>query len=47
ADGLSIGPVLLGVQQPAHILTPSASVRRILNMTALTTVECQRSQNNS
>ncbi|RLA21367.1 MAG: NADP-dependent malic enzyme, partial [Gammaproteobacteria bacterium] len=40
ADGLSIGPVLLGVQQPAHILTPSASVRRILNMTALTTVEC-------
>ncbi len=47
ADGLSIGPVLLGIQQPAHILTPSASVRRILNMTALTTVECQRSQKNS
>jgi malate dehydrogenase (oxaloacetate-decarboxylating)(NADP+) len=44
ADGLSIGPVLLGVQQPAHILTPSASVRRILNMTALTTVECQRTE---
>ncbi len=43
ADGLSIGPVLLGINQPAHILTPSASVRRVLNMTALTSVECQRS----
>ena len=33
--GIAIGPVLLGAAQPAHILTPSATVRRIINMTAL------------
>jgi malate dehydrogenase (oxaloacetate-decarboxylating)(NADP+) len=33
--GISIGPVLLGAAQPVHILTPSATVRRIINMTAL------------
>jgi malate dehydrogenase (oxaloacetate-decarboxylating)(NADP+) len=34
--GIAIGPVLLGAAKPAHILTPSATVRRIVNMTALT-----------
>ncbi|HNG78853.1 MAG TPA: NADP-dependent malic enzyme [Burkholderiaceae bacterium] len=34
--GIAIGPVLLGVAKPVHILTPSATVRRIVNMTALT-----------
>jgi len=33
--GIAIGPVLLGAAKPAHILTPSATVRRIINMTAL------------
>ncbi|MEP7057504.1 MAG: phosphate acyltransferase, partial [Caldimonas sp.] len=33
--GIAIGPMLLGAAQPAHILTPSATVRRIVNMTAL------------
>jgi len=33
--GVTVGPVLLGAAQPAHILTPSATVRRIINMTAL------------
>ena len=33
--GIAIGPVLLGAAKPVHILTPSASVRRIVNMTAL------------
>jgi malate dehydrogenase (oxaloacetate-decarboxylating)(NADP+) len=33
--GIAIGPVLLGVAKPVHILTPSATVRRIVNMTAL------------
>ena len=33
--GIAIGPVLLGAAQPVHILTPSATVRRIVNMTAL------------
>ena len=35
-QGVTVGPILLGVKAPAHILTPSATVRRIVNMTALT-----------
>jgi malate dehydrogenase (oxaloacetate-decarboxylating)(NADP+) len=38
-DGLTVGPVLLGAARPAHILTPTATVRRIVNMTALLSVE--------
>jgi malate dehydrogenase (oxaloacetate-decarboxylating)(NADP+) len=38
-DGVTIGPILLGCAGPAHILTPSATVRRIVNMTALTVVD--------
>jgi len=34
-NGISIGPVLLGSARPVHILTQSATVRRIVNMTAL------------
>ncbi len=37
--GIAIGPVLLGAAQPVHILTPSATVRRIVNMTALTVAD--------
>ena len=33
--GIAIGPVLLGAALPVHILTPSATVRRVVNMTAL------------
>ncbi len=33
--GVTVGPILLGVNAPAHILTPSATVRRVVNMTAL------------
>jgi malate dehydrogenase (oxaloacetate-decarboxylating)(NADP+) len=33
--GVTVGPVLLGAARPVHILTPSATVRRIVNMTAL------------
>jgi len=33
--GVTIGPILLGANAPVHILTPSATVRRIVNMTAL------------
>ena len=40
-DGLSVGPVLLGVARPAHILTPSVTVRGIVNMSALATVDVQ------
>jgi len=38
-SGVTLGPILLGIAKPAHILTPSATVRRIVNMTALTVVE--------
>jgi malate dehydrogenase (oxaloacetate-decarboxylating)(NADP+) len=33
--GVAIGPIMLGCARPVHILTPSATVRRIVNMTAL------------
>jgi malate dehydrogenase (oxaloacetate-decarboxylating)(NADP+) len=36
---IAIGPMLLGAAQPAHVLTASATVRRIVNMTALTVME--------
>jgi len=39
-SGVTLGPMLLGVAKPVHILTPSATVRRIVNMTALTVVDC-------
>lgn len=42
-DNVTIGPILLGSAQPVHILTPTASVRRIMDMTALTVVESARS----
>ena len=38
--GVTMGPILLGCAKPVHILTPSATVRRIVNMTALTVVDC-------
>jgi len=37
--GVTVGPMLLGAARPAHILTPSATVRRVVNMTALTVAE--------
>jgi malate dehydrogenase (oxaloacetate-decarboxylating)(NADP+) len=39
--GITIGPILLGAARPVHILTPSATVRRIINMTALAVVDAQ------
>jgi malate dehydrogenase (oxaloacetate-decarboxylating)(NADP+) len=43
---VTLGPILLGVAKPVNILTPSATVRRIVNMTALTVVDAnvQRQQ---
>ncbi|TAL16007.1 MAG: NADP-dependent malic enzyme, partial [Aquabacterium sp.] len=37
--GIAIGPVLLGAAKPVHILTASATVRRIVNMTAMTVAD--------
>ncbi len=38
-EGLNVGPILLGSRSPAHIVTPSITVRGLLNMTALSVVE--------
>ncbi len=40
-DAVSIGPVLLGMAHPVHLLTPSATVRRIVNASALAVVDAQ------
>lgn len=37
--GIAIGPILLGADRAVHVLTPSATVRRIVNMTAFTVAE--------
>ncbi|MFN7835935.1 MAG: NADP-dependent malic enzyme [Burkholderiaceae bacterium] len=38
-NGIAIGPILLGAAKPVHILTPSATVRRLVNMTALAVLD--------
>jgi malate dehydrogenase (oxaloacetate-decarboxylating)(NADP+) len=40
-DNVTVGPILLGVDAPVHVLTPTATVRRIVNMTALAVVDAQ------
>jgi malate dehydrogenase (oxaloacetate-decarboxylating)(NADP+) len=40
-DGTTIGPLVLGLKQPVHIMTSSATVRRLLNASALTAVDAQ------
>lgn len=42
--GVAVGPLLLGTKAPVHILTASATVRRIVNMTALTVVKANHIQ---
>jgi malate dehydrogenase (oxaloacetate-decarboxylating)(NADP+) len=42
-SGVAIGPALLGCARPVHILTPAATVRRIVNMTALCVVDANES----
>ena len=38
-DGITVGPILLGAAKPVHILTSTATVRRLVNMTALAVVD--------
>ncbi|MEZ5645053.1 MAG: NADP-dependent malic enzyme [Burkholderiaceae bacterium] len=42
SGGVTVGPVLMGVNGTAHILTPAATVRRVLNMTALAAASASR-----
>ena len=41
SDGVVIGPILMGIAKPAHILMPQSTVRRVVNMTAVACVEAQ------
>ena len=41
SDGVTIGPILMGMAKPVHILTQISSVRRIVNMVALAAVDAQ------
>jgi malate dehydrogenase (oxaloacetate-decarboxylating)(NADP+) len=38
-NNITVGPILLGAARPVHIIEPTASVRRIVNMTALVVVD--------
>ncbi len=40
-DGVGVGPILMGLGRSAHVLTPSATVRRVVNMTAIAAVDAQ------
>ncbi|HVJ38579.1 MAG TPA: NADP-dependent malic enzyme [Stenotrophomonas sp.] len=40
-DGVAIGPILMGISKPVHILTSSATSRRVMNMTAIAAVDAQ------
>jgi len=40
-DGVAIGPILMGISKPAHVLTPASTVRRVVNTSAIACVEAQ------
>jgi malate dehydrogenase (oxaloacetate-decarboxylating)(NADP+) len=40
-EGVAIGPILMGVAKPAHVLTPASTVRRVVNVSAIACVEAQ------
>ncbi len=44
-EGITVGPILLGAARPVHILTPTATVRRLVNMTALAVVDANHLRN--
>lgn len=44
SQGVTVGPMLMGTQLPAHVLNPSSSVRRIVNMVAIAAVDAQKLQ---
>ncbi len=45
-DGITVGPILLGAAKAVHINTPTATVRRLVNMTALTVVDAGAERGN-
>ncbi len=43
-EGVSVGPILLGLARPVHIVTPSITVRGLINMSALAVVDAQKAE---
>lgn len=41
SQSVTVGPILMGAGKSAHVLTPSATVRRVVNMTAIAAVDAQ------
>lgn len=41
SEGVTVGPILMGIKKPAHIISPISTVRRIVNMVALASVQAQ------
>ena len=39
-EGLMVGPILLGMSKPVHVLTPTVTARGITNLTAIAAAEC-------
>jgi malate dehydrogenase (oxaloacetate-decarboxylating)(NADP+) len=42
---VAVGPILLGCAAPVHVLTPSATVRRIVNMSAIAVADANVAKN--
>jgi malate dehydrogenase (oxaloacetate-decarboxylating)(NADP+) len=42
SQGVTVGPMLMGTKLPAHVLSPSSSVRRIVNMVAIAAIDAQK-----
>ena len=40
-NGLPVGPILIGLDKPAHVLTPSVTARGIVNMSAIAVVDAE------
>ncbi len=42
SEAVTIGPMVMGLRKPAHVITPTATVRRVVNMTAIAVCDAQR-----
>lgn len=41
AEAVAVGPILLGLRKPAHVLNKAATMRRVINMTAVAVADAQ------
>ena len=42
-NGITVGPILMGMNKPVHLVTPISTTRRIINVAALAAVDAQKS----